>query len=326
MVMREIARNALTHVLGAKPGERILVVTDEQRIEIGNAFYEASDQLKLEGRLFVLGDHERPLDSIPHDLQRAMEGADVMVNVFVAYPEETPFRIIMLEKAVEGNARVGHGPGITDDMMLKGAMRVDFEALNAIGDEMLQRVKGAVRAHVTSPAGTDLWLTLRGREFDTDVRINPGTLGNLPNGELWVAPIETEAQGTLVCDGSIGDLGPVTEPVTIEVVAGRITSILGEDGSLVERVRELTSVDEQGAVVGELGFGINPAARIVGIMLEDEKVAGTTHVAFGNNIDMPGGQNSSSTHREFLIREASLSIEFDDGQTRDIIRDGHLLD
>jgi leucyl aminopeptidase (aminopeptidase T) len=203
---------------------------------------------------------------------------------------------------------------------------VDFEALNAIGDAMLQRVRGAVRAHITSPAGTDLWLTISGREFDTDVRIDPGTLGNLPNGELWVAPIETEAQGTLVCDGSIGDLGPVTKPITIEVVAGRITSIRGEDEELVERVRELTSVDEQGAVVGEMGFGINPSARTVGIMLEDEKVAGTAHVAFGNNMDMPGGQNSSSTHREFLMRDASLALEFEDGRTLDILRDGHLMD
>ena len=326
MVMREIARNALTHVLGAKGGEHLLVVTDEQRIEIGNAFYEAGDQLEIESRLFVLEDNERPLDTIPHDLQRAMEGADLMVSVFVSYPEETPFRINMLEKAAEHTVRVGHGPGITDDMMLNGAMRVDFEALSAIGDKVLDRVRGAVRAHLTNPAGTDLWLTVRGREFDTDVRITEGNFGNLPNGEIWVAPRETEVAGTFVCDYAIGDLGPIACPITIEVEAGRATSIRGDDVAVVERIEELTSLDEQASVIGELGFGINPNARIIGIMLEDEKVAGTVHIAFGNNVDMPGGRNSSKTHRDFHLHRPTLTMEFEDGRTREIIRDGSLVE
>ncbi|MCK4970419.1 MAG: aminopeptidase, partial [Thermoplasmata archaeon] len=71
MVMREIAGNALTHVLDAKKGEHLLIVTDEHRIEIGNAFYEAGDRLGMESRLFVLEDGERPLTELPHDLKRA---------------------------------------------------------------------------------------------------------------------------------------------------------------------------------------------------------------------------------------------------------------
>ena len=325
MVMREVARNALTHVLGVNEGEHLLVVTDEQRIAIGNAFYEAGDQLKMEGRLFVLEDSERPLDRLPNDLRRALEGADVMVSVFVAYPEEPPFRVELLKTAAKAGLRTGHGPGISDDMMLDGAMRVDFRKLADFGDTMVDRLEGAVRAHLTSPAGTDIWFSTQDRVFESDVRIVTGTFGNLPNGEVRVAPLETEVQGTLVCDSSIGDLGSIPSPVSIEVVAGRIASIRGEDQKLVERIEELTSIDEEAAVIGELGIGINPSARVTGNMLEDEKAVGTVHVAFGNNIEM-GGQNGSRTHRDFHILGPTLSIEFADGRTEDLVRDGSLAD
>ena len=325
MVMKEIAGNALTHVLDVKKGEHLLVVTDEHRIEIGNAFYEAGDRLGMESRLFVLEDNERPLMELPHDLKRALDGANVMVSVFIGYPEETPFRVELLTTAKNSDVRTGHGPGISDDMMLEGAMRVDFQKLAEIGDLMEDRLKGAVRAHVTSPAGADIWFTTRGRLFETDVRIGPGTFGNLPNGEVRVAPLETEAHGTLVCDSTIGDLGSVPSPVSVEVVAGRITSIRGDDEALVDRIEDLTSVDDEASVVGELAFGINPAARVTGTMLEDEKAVGTVHVAFGNNIEM-GGKNASRTHRDFHILRPTLTIEFEDGQTRDVIKDGGLVD
>ncbi|UCC94122.1 MAG: aminopeptidase [Thermoplasmata archaeon] len=325
MVMREIAGNALTHVLDVKAGEHLLIVTDEHRIEIGNAFYEAGDEIGMEGRLFVLEDGERPLTELPHDLKRALDGANVMISVFVGYPEETPFRVDLLRTAKAADVRTGHGPGISDDMMIEGAMRVDFRKLADIGDLMEELLEGAVRAHLTSPEGADIWFTVRGRRFESDVRIGPATFGNLPNGEVRVAPLEAEAQGTLVCDSSIGDLGKVPSPVTIEVVAGRITSIRGDDQALVERLEELTSIDDEASVIGELAFGINPLARVTGNMLEDEKALGTVHVAFGNNIEM-GGKNGSRTHRDFHLKRPTLTVEFEDGHTRDIIRDGCLLD
>jgi leucyl aminopeptidase (aminopeptidase T) len=248
-----------------------------------------------------------------------------MVSLFIGYPEETPFRVKLLTTAKDSDVRTGHGPGISDDMMLKGAMRVDFQKLAESGDLMVDRLKGAVRAHVTSPAGADIWFNTRGRVFESDVRIGPGTFGNLPNGEVRVAPLETEANGTLVCDSTIGDLGSVPSPVSIEVVAGRIASIHGDDDALVERIEDLTSVDDEASLVGELAFGINPAARVTGTMLEDEKAVGTVHVAFGNNIEM-GGKNASRTHRDFHILRPTLTIEFEDGKTSDVIQNGRLVD
>jgi leucyl aminopeptidase (aminopeptidase T) len=211
-------------------------------------------------------------------------------------------------------------------MMVEGAMQVDFQDLRRIGERVVDRLAGAVRAHITTPHGTDLWLTVKGREFEHDVVISPGTFGNLPNGEVRAAPVETEAEGTMVCRSTVGDLGKLPSPITIEVAAGRITSIRGDDEGLVERIRELQSIDDEASLVGELGIGINPSARVIGNMLEDEKVAGTVHIAFGNNSEFPGGQNTSRTHRDFLQTGLTMTIEFEDGSTKEIIRDGELLD
>jgi leucyl aminopeptidase (aminopeptidase T) len=84
-------------------------------------------------------------------------------------------------------------------------------------------------------------------------------------------------------------------------------------------------LDDEASVVGELAFGINPVARVTGNMLEDEKALGTVHVAFGNNIEM-GGKNGSRTHRDFHVSRPTLTVEFEDGRTREVINEGRLVD
>jgi leucyl aminopeptidase (aminopeptidase T) len=326
MAMRKVARDALTHVLGAKQGEHLLVVVDEHRIEIGNAFYEAGDQLDLEGRLFVLEDSERPLEDVPADLRRAMQGANIVVNLFVAYAEETPFRVKLLSVAESAGSRVGHGPGITDDMMTRGAMFADFKRLREHADLLMRRLAGSESAHLTGPGGTDLRMVLGGREFVTDVVVLPGSYGNLPPGEIWVAPVEDSVEGTFVCDTLVHDIGPVSSPLKFEIVKGRVASIRGDDARLVDRVRELVSLDEEASVVGELGVGINPSARLTGNMLEDGKRAGMVRLALGNNEDLPGGRNRSRTHVDLLMRDPTLKVELKGGRVRTIVEDGQLAE
>lgn len=40
--------------------------------------------------------------------------------------------------------------------------------------------------------------------------------------------------------------------------------------------------------MAEFGIGTNYKAKLVGLILEDEKVFGTIHIAFGNNLSMGG--------------------------------------
>lgn len=322
--MTQSARRALEAVMSVRAGERFLVVTDQEREAVGRAFLEGGRALGAATSFFVLPSAGRPLGAVPGDLLALLPGHDVAVNAFRAFAEETPFRIQLIKSEMEVVSRLGHCPGITEDMMTEGPMNVDYASMQADARRLMQALAGARTAHLTGPAGTDLRLGIERRDFQTDVVINRGAWGNLPAGEVWCGPEETKAHGVLVCDGSIGDLGQVPSPVRLTVADGRIREITCMDRAFEARVRELTSLDDEASVVGELGIGLNPGARVTGELLEDEKAFRTAHVAFGNNESMPGGMNRSRTHRDFLVRLPTLRVLFLDGSERVLIEEGRI--
>lgn len=323
-IMIKGAENALSVVLSLSSGMRVLVVTDEHKKGIGKAFNTAVKNLGSESEMYVLPENERPLSEIPSELLPMIEGKDVIINAFEARAEETPFRIKLIKREISTNARVGHCPGITTEMMTHGPMSADFKEIAKNVDALIEKFKDAVEVHITAVGGTDITLNIEDRAFDTDVRILPGKFGNLPAGEIWCAPVENKGDGLIVCDGSIGDLGQVKKPLSIEVRNGKIVSIESEDRELVEKIRELTSVDEMASVIGELGIGLNPQARLSGNLLEDEKAGRTAHIAFGNNTEMPNGKNNSKTHRDFLFYKPTFKVKYKDGGEKIIIREGEV--
>ena len=316
------ARRSLEAVLGLRPGEKFLSITDGDKGPIGQAFRDAAREIGCESTLFMLDPAARPLSQIPRELQEVIGPVDVVVNCFGAMAEETPFRIALIHALIERPRRVGHAPGITEDMMISGPMNVDSAALRQVANQLINALRNASYARITAPSGTDLTLYIEHRPFDTDVEIEPGHFGNLPCGEIWCAPVEHLGEGTLVCDGSIGDLGSVPAPVVITMESGRVKELRCADESFRQRVEKLLAIDEDARVIGEFGIGINPGARLTGNLLEDEKAFKTAHVAFGNNEDMPGGRNRSKTHRDFLFREPNITVHYIDGRAVRIIEGG----
>ncbi|MHA2281730.1 MAG: aminopeptidase, partial [Promethearchaeota archaeon] len=179
------------------------------------------------------------------------------------------------------------------------------------------------KVHISAPGGTDIVLYIEDRPFSTDVRITKVPyFANLPCGEIWCGPNESKGDGIIVCDGSIGDIGKVRRPLKITVKNGKILAMESDDHKLVEEVEKLVGLDEEAKIIGELGIGINPGAKLRGILLEDEKALQTAHIAFGNNEEMEGGQNRSRTHRDFLFYKPTIKVIYKDDSTRILIRNG----
>jgi leucyl aminopeptidase (aminopeptidase T) len=323
--MIRAAHGAFTHVLKLEKKEKVLVITDQRRKSIGQAFLEAAKTMGAEAELFLLPEEKRPLKEPTPEMLSLVENKNVVINALFSLADETPFRIKWIRKVMEKKTRrMGHGPGITEEMMIKGPMNVDYKIMSDNAYKMVEKLKGAKEAHLVAPEGTDITLNIEGRDFATDVEISAGRWGNLPAGEIWCGPVEDGANGVIVCDGSIGDLGQVKKPLKIQVKNGRIEGFESKDKDLVKKVRELSSVDEMAKVIGELGIGLNPEARITGNLLEDEKAFRTVHIAFGNNLDMPGGQNSSKTHRDYLINQPTMIVTYQDESQKILIKDGNL--
>ncbi len=310
------AHRAMVHVLSLEPGDRVLIVTDAATRAVGDAFRGAAVDHGCATALWPLAESERPLQAVPRGLAAQLEGATVVINALQARNDEIPFRLDWLHRiGGAGKIRCGHSPGITEAMLESGPLDVDYAGMMAAGERLIAALAGAVSVRLTAPGGTDLVLGVAGRTFLHDCLATAGTPCNLPCGEVYCAPEETRGDGVLVADGSIGAIGQVAAPVRIEVRGGRITGIACADAALLAEVRRLTSLDDEAGVIGELGIGINPAARIVGCMLEDEKAYRTAHVAFGNNDDF-GGRNGSRTHLDFLFHRPVAVATFADGSTR----------
>jgi aminopeptidase len=329
--MTASAKKVLRSVLDVSKEDLVFIISDEETKEVGEAFNAAAAQLATKAPVvYYLKDADRPLYALPKDLDKLLDkfkaskttGSYVYINAFQGYLEETPFRLQLIRKQKDERSRVGHAPGITVETMTGGALTADYESIYKTALKVMGAFKDAATVKLTGPAGTDLSFNIDNRGFETDTRIPRGGIGNLPAGEVWNAPIEDSANGVFVCDGSIGDLGAVSEPITITVKAGKVVSIECADMEFGEKVRKALSLDEMSNMIGEFGIGLNPQAKLTGNLLEDEKAGGTAHIAFGNNIDMPGGRNNSKTHRDFLMRGPTIEVRYKDGTKAVIIKNG----
>ena len=308
------ARAALEQLLELREGENFLVVSDDATAAVASAFADAGSDIGARVLTWRVPEAARPLADLPEDLMALLPDVDVAVTCLASRADETPFRVALIGALTRVARRLGHAPGITDVMLAGGPMAVDHEAMALEAHALMRRFDGARDVRITAPGGTRLDLSIADRPFQTDTVIPDGRWGNLPAGEIWCAPVEDAANGVLVCDGSIGDLGAVPAPVTLTVEAGRVTSVACADESFRRRVEDVLAVDEGARVIGELGIGLNPGARLTGNLLEDEKARRTAHVAFGNNLSMGGGRNASKTHRDFLFVEPTFEVTYADGR------------
>ncbi|MBD3872564.1 MAG: aminopeptidase [Acidobacteria bacterium] len=319
------ARRAMVEVLELKPSDRVLVVQDPQCQKCSQAFFDAARAEGCTTTAYVLPDHGRPLKAMPEGMAATVEGQDVVINVMSGSSDEVPFRIEWLTLLEELDLRVGHSPNIHEDMMDGGPMDVDYGLMVDRAERLIVALDEAVSVQITTPGGTDLTLDLQGRRFVTDVKITETEKGcNLPCGEVYCAPVEDGADGVVVADGSIGGEGPPPSPVTLEVQAGRVTTVRCADPQWQERITQLLDTDTGARTIAELGIGLNPKARLVGIMLEDEKAYRTAHIAFGSNIGMPGGVNESTTHIDYLVHRPTIVARSEDATDRIIVEDGDL--
>ncbi len=316
-------RISLKEIMDIRNGEVALIVYDDYAKDVCDITGKALEKEGVTVYDYLLPESQRPLKSTPDDLAEllGMARPDLVFNQFKGIAAETPFRISLHGEESMYGAKVGHSPDITMDM-LEYPMTADFRAIKKKALKLERNFHGVRGVRVTSAAGTNITFSIEGRGFSHDLKIEKGCMGNLPAGEIWCAPVERSMCGTIVCDGSIGDLGRAKEPLMIEVKDGKIVSLESQDAELVRTVDQLIRVDDDASLAGEFGIGLNPKARLTGLMLEDEKAAGTVHIAFGQNTDMIGGQNNSMTHRDFLFLSPDIITDTD----KIIMKDGVLRD
>jgi leucyl aminopeptidase (aminopeptidase T) len=285
------------------PGEAVVVVVDESTRIIGEALRTEAGRAGAEAVMALMDERAEDGSEPPVVVAAALAAS----QVFIAPTRRSLSHTMARKRATESGARGATMPGVTAEMLAR-VMAVDFQRMARRSQEVADLLTRARRARVTCPQGTDLTLELDGRSgiSDDGKLTEPGAFGNLPCGEAFISPT---AGAGVIAAASLAPLGLSPEPATLTVRDGLIVS--GEGGLGPQYFARLDAHGSAGCNLAELGVGTNDAAQLTGNVLEDEKILGTVHIAFGASAGI-GGTVSVAIHLDAVVLDATLEL---DGRT-----------
>jgi len=325
------ARSAVRTCLRIQPDEKVTLITDRETEQIAAAIARELEDLGCRWNGFRLEDlAPRPLSDMPAAVLADMESSQVSIFAVQVQQNELRSRMQMTDVVNRRRMRHAHMVNITPQIMREG-MRADYDKVDRLSQQVLERVRKAKRIRATTAAGTDITSEMNPdyKWFKTSGIISPDKWGNLPGGECFTSP--GEVNGTFIVDGVVGDwlcgrygLLQAT-PLTIEIAGNRITRCSSANKDLERDFWAYTHTDENSDRVGEFAIGTNIGVdRVIGNILQDEKFPGI-HIAFGNPYgEHTGAPWRSGTHIDVVGLGFNIWLESDSG-TEQIMREGKFL-
>ena len=254
------------------------------------------------------------------DLVLAAQGdiADVVVALSNNSTSHTRFRSLV---NIAGG-RFASLPNFDPDMFFT-SMKVDWQALAERTGRLATAVNLATEIEVETPNGTRMQFGKRGRtaEGDDGMLTTPGSFGNLPAGEVYLAPLEGTSSGVMVLE--YAPTRKLSSPLTLRVADGRVVEIQGEEPHRLELEQKFAE-NAKNRNIAELGIGTNDRASRPDNILEAEKILGTIHIALGDNSGF-GGTVQTPFHEDYVFYHPTLTAIMADGSRQTLLRDGKLI-
>lgn len=307
--MSRWVQNILSASLGLQPGERVVVMSDQPLQAAGEALVASARRMgAAEALSFLLPETGVMFALVSSSFVQAVSQADVLVSLRsdLDLLEEDPH----IRAAMSAFRQAGQGRWASlaqiDEAVLIRELSADFGEILREAERLAAELSRGTAVRITSEAGTDLTLAYPGRPLhvETGQIRTPGSFGNLPAGEVFVAPLEESAQGRLVVDLCLGDLW-LDQPVALTVERGRV--VRAEGGWAADELRSRLGDDPWAWTVGEFGLGANPHIVRRGRVAQDEKALGTAHIALGGNLSF-GGENPAVTHYDCVIAAPRVEV------------------
>ena len=294
--LNQVAEKALKDYMGLSPDETLMVLTDTNMQKIGRALYNSSLDYCRESIYVEMKPRDINGQEPPEQIAEMMKSVDVVIAPTFRSITHTNAR----REASKLGVRIGTMPGITEEAMIR-CLSAKATKITETTEKLAAKMTNISTIRVVTKKGTDVTMMVKGRDpiESTGVLRNIGESGNIPSGEVYLAPLERKTNGIVVFDGSFASIGLLDEPITIEFTDGYASKITG--GEQAEKLlTTLKKVGRDAFAVGEFGIGTNYKAKLTGNILEDEKVLGTIHIALGNNLTM-GGKISVGSHLDGLV-------------------------
>ena len=290
------ADRAVNQALRIRKGEKYLLVTDTQKLEIAEALAHYAKQAGAETTTYLMTETLRPITGPTRQFKELIRGASVTTYLLEGRFPEKPFRGFMVAEGAK-HGRICMMPGITRDMMER-LVAIDFSEMAQFTKKVMRAVKDADIV-VENAAGTRIAFSVAGRKWDADIGdiSRKGVHGNLPAGECFTAPVEETFTGKIV----IGLIDDKLGPGEMTFKAGRLVAFKGAG---IAEVIKTVGDDPTARIIGEFGIGTNKGARICPNMLEAEKAFGTVHFAIGDSYGI--GKNKSKFHFDALVDKVTI--------------------
>lgn len=305
-------KKILNECMNLRKNESCLIITDSKLKDIGEALLRNSLKITKKSELILTAIPKSHGSEPPKEIADEMLKYDVILMPTTKSLSHTRAR----HNASKTGARIASMPGITLDMMQR-ALNVDFNEIKTINEKLITKLKNQKIIRIKTLKGTDIEFNVEGRKWISDdgIYTNKGSFGNLPSGEIFIAPVEGKTSGAIIVDASIGGLGKVDKHIHIDIKKGFIENVKGKKTAKIF-LQLLTNKPYRN--VAELGIGTNYKARITGNVLEDEKAAGTCHIAFGNNKHF-GGKVDVPFHVDVVIKKPTIFTDNDLIKISDLI-------
>jgi len=303
--MSETSRNIIEQCLTVKPEEEVFIVTDARKVGVARNIANAANAAGAEVITAIMPLLESHGNEPPSTIAEGMASADVAFTCTTHAITHTRARL----RAAEAGTRIGILRSVTEDMMVEGAMRVDFEQLRRRTETLAEVMTDADTATVTSDKGTDISFSIEGTQaFSLDGYFHEEYgFATLPPGEAPTHPVEGTANGTAVIDVSFDNIGQLDDPIELEFKDGFVTDVRGgEEATELRAV--LDQSDENAGNLAEFAIGTNPKAKLIGNTAEDKKRAGTMHFAIGDNESL-GGTTKSEIHLDGVMRGPMVKLD-----------------
>lgn len=312
--LEDAAHKVITKSMCVKLGEKVLIVTDKNKMTIGKALYDAAQKVTDNVKLI-----ETPIGKIsgeepPEYVAKEMLNYDVILIPTTKSLSHTKAR----REAVDKGARLATLPNITKEVFMR-TMEVDYNEISERTNKLKRFLNGGKKVKIMTDKGTDISMSIDGRKCSGGAGIYniPGFWGNLPGGEACLAPLEGTTSGILIIDGSVLKQ-KVSEPIKVIIKDGYAIEFEGD--ALATKLKEtLGKIGKDAFAIAELGIGTNHKAIITGNILEDEKVLGTAHIAFGNNKSY-GGNIDVPVHLDAVFYKPTIYVD-----NKKIMENGKLL-
>lgn len=272
MSLESGAKTIVEQCLEINSGEEVVVVNDGNDQDLIDVLLSVLDENGSEYEYLEYEEPDNHGEEPPERIAEALKESDVFIAPTKKSISHTQARV----KACESGARGVTLPGITKEIW-NTSLQADYSQVKELSEKVYRKLKNTDKVRIETPSGTDLTFEVDMDYFhkDTGIIREPGEFGNLPAGEADGATVN--AEGRLVIDHM--PFIQNSEDVTVEIKDNKVVAIEGESTGLQEAFSGIDGAKN----IAEFGFGTNPEAKLIGNILQDEKVLGTVHIAFGDN-------------------------------------------